>query len=679
MALVVPGGVPGHDAHVFPIIELDAKSCVIDATVPLVPGQHLGTIEIVGDRHVLRRAAANIMEIAPWCTADGSRRFRCTLRVTDAEPQSEGDLHDVVSDPLRVKRVIEFAAMSAARGSFFAPVWGRGAARFAQADRDSLTISIDPAPHGRLRPHFLQVSFPLFSVNYEVTVRVLETHGAWVTTALPLYLRRSRGLRREHELALAARPGLRVQFRNPVSGQREERAVSRFSYRNIEFAAAKQHDMLWQGLPLEHAVLRWPGNEVVLGELRVDLLVSRGAERCVQASILDGNVAYDAKLASLLTDLAHPEVSVHDGNDFRALLTIYKEAGLFAPHMRRNLDPIVPAAKGVWHSMHQTGADVVQTLVHGDPARPDAAVTAVRPWERAYMAQHFVSINAHSSEAAGRLQRAYVEHVQARPEAHYLLFFVKADNHRMNAFYERFFDTTGTPEAIERRTVQLWCRSGELGPWTDADRDAQFRVRSLRAGTAEQIVAHAAERALGVQGAAALSLLPGEFNLPDISARFAKVGLTRRRVCETLVQRSTPLYAVIEELTSPGFNFTWMLNASWVLPVHPELDEGGHALRATLRHIIRKPAQTPTGDVFVNAVEGVDAAILEEGGFVKLADVYMYTMNRAGLNRYFYYTSERYGEVDVRTQQRQQRRSGIQLRAPVGEPANADGETRKVV
>jgi hypothetical protein len=69
--------------------------------------------------------------------------------------------------------------------------------------------------------------------------------------------------------------------------------------------------------------------------------------------------------------------------------------------------------------------------------------------------------------------------------------------------------------------------------------------------------------------------------------------------------------------------------------------------------------------------------VLTEAGFEKLAEVYMYTLNRSGLNRYFHYTTDRYGEVDLRRQQRQVRRSGIQLRANPEDVKDTD--TRKVV
>jgi hypothetical protein len=65
--------------------------------------------------------------------------------------------------------------------------------------------------------------------------------------------------------------------------------------------------------------------------------------------------------------------------------------------------------------------------------------------------------------------------------------------------------------------------------------------------------------------------------------------------------------------------------------------------------------------VFVNTAGDVDPDVLASAGFEKLGDIYMYAMNRTGINRFFYYISDRYGEMDARTQQRQARRSGIRL------------------
>jgi hypothetical protein len=256
--------------------------------------------------------------------------------------------------------------------------------------------------------------------------------------------------------------------------------------------------------------------------------------------------------------------------------------------------------------------------------------------------------------------------VLPRPDGHFLLFFVKADNRRMNSFYERFFTSAGTSEAVKRATVELWSRAGELAE-APGPVEGGFRIRLCKSGD-ELLVSRAARRALGELAAAALSMLPGEIELPDTAARFAKAGLQRSRSCRLLVSRGQPLYAIIEERTPPGLNLTWMLNANWLLPIHPDLDPNGLAIEAAVRHVVQSPAQSPVGDRFVIVPEGLFGPPLQAAGFNKLAAVYLYVLNRAGVHRYYYYTASRYGEVGARMERRKHRSS---LR-----PANEDESGR---
>jgi hypothetical protein len=355
----------------------------------------------------------------------------------------------------------------------------------------------------------------------------------------------------------------------------------------------------------------------------------------------------------------HPAVQVHNGQNFRDMLGIYKEAGLFAPHMRKNLDPIVPQAKRVWHAMHQPGADVVQTFIHGSPEAPDGAASVLRAWEHGWVAQHLVNVSQQFNGAAGHVLIAMMEFLQRRPDGQHLVFFVKSDNRQMNSFHERFFATTGTSEAGERRSLQFWQRRGGL---PDPLLESSCKVSAMKPPQ-EAMVARAAARVLGEHGAAAVSFLPGEFYIQDTAARFDRIGITRKRTASIIsAKRTMPLWSVVEEVSSQGVNFTWMLNANWLFPIHGALDRDHQGLKAALRHILRKPKQSPTGDVFLNTVGDVDEQVLLDAGFEKLADIYMYVMNRTGINRFFYYMSDRYGEVDARTHQRQVRRSGIRLR-----------------
>jgi hypothetical protein len=658
LALVAPIGIRGSDTNVFPIIELDASSCVLDTATAFELGQHLPIIEIVGERQVLRRCAASVFEVIPWCTPHGSRRFRCLLRLSENEPSHDGGMLETVADPSRVRRALEFAAMSSTLGWYESANGNRGEARFFDAGRDSLGLSLYPPRDDQAGARALKVGFSLFAVDYEMTVRILEETSTDVRTAFPLTVRRGRAFRREQASAESTQD-LRLKFRNPVSGMMSVYPVTQLSLHKLACEVGAHAELLWEGLPLEDAHLCSAERDIPIGELRVTTVAGHGRQRRVELTIKNPERCGD--LTKFVVSTVHSEVSVHDGHNFRSMLALYKDGGLFAPHMRDNLDPIVPQAKRVWHHMHQPNADLMQTFVHGPPDAPDGAASVLRAWEHGWVAQHIVSVSQQFNGAAGHLQLAFLDYVLRRSDGQYLLYFVKTDNHQMNAFNDRFIAATGTPEVLERRTVGFWHRLGSARePHLDL---GDCKVTAMRTSH-EPVIARAAERLFGNHGALGLSFVPGEFGLPESEAAFKRLGLSRRRTSSVVMSgRGQPLWAAVEEHTSQGVNFTWMLNATWLFPVHGELDQGNHGLASALRHIVDKPKQTPTGDTFINSIGDLDAQTMQAAGFERIADVYMYVMNRAGLNRMFYFMSDRYGEVDARTQQRIARRSGIRLRS----------------
>jgi hypothetical protein len=645
----------GDDSTVFPIVDLDHDSCVVDVSTPFELGQLLPIVEIVGDRSVLRRCAATVFEIVAWYTPSGARRFRCVLRLAPAAAQPSA-LLEKVDDPVRVRRVLEFAAMSGVQGWFETTHGQRGEARFVVAQRDSLELVLYP-PREPAGPRFIKLGFSLFACDYELNVRVLQESESHVLTALPLHVLRGRSFRQEHRQARSP-DDLRVSFRNPVTGRSSEHPVVEFSQHKLACELASDEELLWEGLPLDEAHLVGAERDIRLGEVRVASIAPPGRGRRVELTIPSTHTR--EALSSLAHSAVHTEVSPHDGENFRNMLGIYKQAGLFAPHMRDNLDPVVTQAKRVWHAIHQGNSDLIQTFVHGPADAPDGAGSFLRAWEHGWVAQHVVNVSQQFNNAAGHVMTALLDFVQRRPDGQHLVFFVKSDNRQMNAFQERFLATSGTSEAAERRTIQFWQHRGTR---SRPEFESECRVRRMRR-TDEPLVAHAAERVFGEHGSAALSFVPGEFHIPDTMRRYARYGVTRKRVASLVAApRTPPMWAIVEEITSQGVNFTWMLNASWLFPVHGALDVDHRGLKAALAHILRQPHQTPTGDIFVNTAGDVDPSVLEGAGFEKLADIYMYTFNRTGINRCFYYVSDRYGEIDARTQQRQARRSSIRLKS----------------
>jgi hypothetical protein len=121
-----------------------------------------------------------------------------------------------------------------------------------------------------------------------------------------------------------------------------------------------------------------------------------------------------------------------------------------------------------------------------------------------------------------------------------------------------------------------------------------------------------------------------------------------------------PVYALVEELSTPGVNLTWMLNATWILPLQPTRTHDEPALREALRVVNSRPAQSVTGERFLNLPRGLSEPALEQAGYVREAALYLYVLNRAGLHRFLHYAAERYGEVDAVAARRRARggRSG---------------------
>ncbi len=246
--------------------------------------------------------------------------------------------------------------------------------------------------------------------------------------------------------------------------------------------------------------------------------------------------------------IAHPHVSMTRGADFDALHTMYIRAHLFGPHIDRNLAPIVDEARQTWRKLHEQAPDVARTLVHGPADSPDGAVTIVRAWEHAWVLQHFVDVSPEINGATGRLQFAYLDHLLPRPDGRYLLFFVKDDNQRMNAYLERFFACTGTPDAVTRSQVELWSHPGEDGrPTVETD----MQLRRLTADD-EPVLMRASQRCLGHPWGRGLACMtPGLLDLPDTRRRFERAGLLRERRCHVIESEGQLLYALVEERATP--------------------------------------------------------------------------------------------------------------------------------
>ena len=650
LVLVVPGGMDDASSYVFPVRAVTRDACEIETTAPMPPGTSLPVVELVGDRRILRQARGQVLSVVPRVTARGREVFRCELSLR-AVPPEEGRPYDLVTDAREVRRLLDFAGMTRAAGWYEAPGWGRGQLVFCEVSRDEALVELEGSLGSGVPPASLRIGTDLFAVSYELEVRALGRDGTRLRCSLPLILRRRRRHGRERTVAVPADEGVRISFVNPLDGSIQSRTVSELSPFAVGFDAELGDAFFWRGLPLERGQLSWRDRLVELGDVEVTSLPGEGGEGRCTVAITDSRLSDDGTLIELLATAAHPQVSVHRGHNFDALIDVYKEAGLFAPHMDRNLEPLESSVADVWRRLHGEARDVVCTLTHGEPEQPDGAVTVMRAWESAWVAQHFVDVSRDLTGATGKLQRAYLDHLLPRPDGRFLVFFVKSDNHVMTAYMRRFFASVGTPEAASQTTLDFWGHGGQ-------EESPGCAAVACDAGPEERtMVGRAAERCLGRDSAMALSMAARELELPDTSARFARAGLERARPCRLIEHEGEVTHVLLEERTTPGVNLTWMLNATWVLPVHRG-DRGGAALRRALADVLARPAQAPTGERFVNAPAGLDRDVLRGVGFEHIASVEMFVLNRAGVHQFFQYATRRYGELDARAERRQRRSRG---------------------
>jgi hypothetical protein len=651
LVLAVHPGPGSMEGHILPVTGLGAAHCMVDATQALEPGDNLGLVEVIGERRIIRRASARVIEVIPWVTPIGERRFRCRLGL-DAPISAAAldDGYDLLSDPERIARLFELAGMLGLAGWYDAPGWPRATMRIVEIGSLLVVLDLDDMqpPDAIPLPDEIRIGCELFSVSYECRVRLHRRRGGKLEVALPLVMRRCRR-RREQRAAVPASMTVLVVFRNSATGEIARRRVRDLSFGGLCFSVDASADVLWKGACLESARLESEYGRVSLGDLEVrSIQPSPTGEELCHVANRGAAPSRNPILVNLLATLYHPEAQRHDGADFPMMVSLYQRAGLLGEFMLRNLQPVLPAAAATWRKLHSSGTVAACTLTSRRPASaaPQAAVTAVRVWERTWLAQHFGATPSADRSAAGILQLAYMDFVLPRPDAHYLAFFVKADNGSMNAFYERFFDLTGTPESVSRIGVTVWSHpaggsADPIGPSIAAT------VRAMQPSD-ELLVSRAAERSFGPMAARALSLVPRGFGLAETARLFARVHLERRRHTTLIGSRQLPTVALLKERISPGVNLTWMLDAWWVLPIVPRSHDFEAALKVAATEIVNAPDDRPTGDKLVILPEHTPTAEFEAAGFTKLLRAHLYVLNRSGLRRYHEYISGRYGELDAK-------------------------------
>ena len=662
LTLLVPGSREDLDSHVFPIIDLGPRHCSIEAATPFAPGARLEPVEIFGARRVLRRASAVVLETIPWYGPEGARVFRCRLALSPATAaESASSVYDLVTEPERVRRVLGLA--SALRLRAIATVGPEQTVelQFSHLRDDALDFELSGSgsalPVGNIR-----VRFELFTLGYEMDVRVLAVEDHTMQAALPLVVRRRQWRREQRVHVAGATEAVKVRCYNAATASRIVRDVVDLSFGGLCFRVDAHEDVLWPDLPLERVELLRGSERIPLSDLVVRSIQKDGSTAVCHAALSSPGALDDTRYIDLLASLRHPELVGEDGDHFDDIVALHRDVHLFAPHMERNLEADAGAAARTWKLMHARAREACRTLIRIEDDRVVATVSAVRAYERAWTAQHMSASPTRQWHSPAALDLTYTEHIVPRTDAHFTVMWVKVGNKRQTEFLGRFLDLTGTGEAGACVRLQLWIRR-EAGAPEAGPAEPGLCVRPMRRSE-EPLAARAAQRALGAIPAAALSLVPGQFTLPETTRLFARAGVQRTRRCHVVTRDGVAVMLVLDEFADPGINFTLVLGATWLIPIRPEQDEDGAATRAALAYVHAHRPATTAGDRFLLVLDGARPAPIEVSGYRLETPVDVYAYNRAGLQRWYDYVHERRGQMHARALQREEEPAPRDASAP---------------
>jgi len=626
LAAIVSVGTEGLGIHAFPVVDISEEWCAMDAPHALPPGCELESIEIVRGQRVLRRCGGTVVASIPWCSPVGERTFR--WRVALRPMTVRGRRHEVVSEPAKLLGVLHYAV---ALGLAIICKTPRMTATARLTTVEAAEMRVDLGASADAVPRVgssLSLAFDLFTDRFEADVRVLEA-GATVTTTLPLVLRRRRE-RHQQRSNVAPLGSVKLHFQSPITGSICERDVREVSFGGLSFTPDPA-DVLWADLPLEQATLVWNERHIALDEARVRSV----KHSCARVQIARHSASGDIDMVDMVAAFRHPGLTPDGGERFDEMLELQRSVRALTPYAARTLAE-APEASSVWHRMHVHAPDVCRTLARTEHGRIVAMVTAVRAWEHTWFPGSMAALPDRVWREPAGLDLAYTDHIVLRPDAHYSLMAVKVGNERQTSFLGDFLLQTGTPEVGLRRTVHMW--GLQRGTVQAPAQHPGVAVRAMSVGD-EPLVARAAARVYSEIHAAALSMVPGEFSLPDTARRFARAGIDRSRDCSVVVIDDVPVLAILADKAPPGFHINYILSAVWLLPIHPDLFDAS-VWGASLAHVVRERPPTAESDCLVFVPEGTPTEPLCEAGFAYQFSLDVYAYNRAGTQRWYDYVHQ---------------------------------------
>ena len=257
--------------------------------------------------------------------------------------------------------------------------------------------------------------------------------------------------------------------------------------------------------------------------------------------------------------LFHPNTAIRT-RDYEAIWDVFEASGYFA--LSAKSTPEFEPRKRLWIQASerlQQAPDVGVQVVHYERGRIDGTMSAVALWERSWFFFQLARPRRRSMASANNLvlfdlYRRNYEYAVRDPRTRWHVAYIQRDGSSFTRHvnYGLAARNEGpAASAVQFRAVEVPCRG--------AGRDVADEVSLASSSEVEQLLEVVA-RNRPRPYVESLDFVPGRFRLPELSARWARAGLERRREVLVAHRGKRAVAAAVLEFAQSGLHLFGLLD-----------------------------------------------------------------------------------------------------------------------
>ncbi len=611
---------------------------VSDDVDQLLPGTRLRQLSVWrGTEELLSGVQGTVRHLRPLRSKVPAVRggYRVGVELVEEAPV-EAEPDEKIHDRLRRLSLLRRAGRQA--GLSIARVDDEGGVQLfqhAEADgRGALLVLAGEAPPDWEVGDVVRGTFDLGGRSYSflTSIASLSTPGA-LCLRLPRGLRAAPRRRAARRHSIRTGEGFSVEVALPWQDEPLRRPLLDLSTAGFAFAADLRTHPLPVGTRLSEIRLRLPDGGTVVGRGRLRSRV-RGAE--AEPALARSGVAFEGlslpdqvRIADAILHAGLPGIEDARGLTFRELWAFLQETGFLYPEKLERLRPVLPALEATVTTLLSTPSDLFKTLVFRNEQLL-GHLSAVRLYSHTWMVQHLAA----RKEGAGRLGAARMlnlgitDYSEQLPQMEWLRVFFRPRNRWPARVFGRFARRVGDPSVCELRTLAYLTGESTGEPV----REKGLEVRPARPEDARWIERHFLDQGRTLAVRAEELSTPEGLTLAELSLRYAKVGLVRRREVWVAERHGRPAGFALLELSSIGLNFSELTNTFTVHLIDPE-----PAVHAALVEAARVRYREAGRALCLALAPPADVPLFTARGFTQRQEYTSWTGHRSLYRRYYEY------------------------------------------